>query len=128
MIKNFCIIGLIVLLSSCARDKPVYNVESEPIMTGTGITPTLDQARIAIRRAVIKKTWRIMETGPNSLEANINKGSKVARVTIDYTTKSYSIRYKSSSRLLYDGSRIHRRYNSWIKGLRKTINLNFLLL
>ena len=125
MIRNLLAACLIVLLSACAKITPIYNIELETIVTASGNAPTLDQARYTIRRAVIAKTWKVKDTGPNSIEANRYKGVKHAQVAIKFSPTEYSIHYKSSKQLLYDGFKIHRRYNSWVKGLRKKINLYF---
>ena len=128
MIRKIIVVCLVVLLSACAKEALVFNLENEPVITGSGDTPTIDQVRSAVRRAVVKKTWRIRELSPNSFEASYSKGKKIARVTIDFTTKEYNIRYKSSELLLYNGSTIHGRYNAWVRGLRKYINVNLALL
>ena len=44
-----------------------------------------------------------------------------AVVDIDYTPRTYSIRYKDSSSLDYDGSSIHKNYNGWIENLDRAI-------
>jgi hypothetical protein len=43
-------------------------------------------------------------------------------VDIPYSAKSYSITYKSSSNLNYDGTTIHSNYNGWVQNLHKAIN------
>ena len=45
----------------------------------------------------------------------------VAVVDIDYTDRTYSIRYKDSTNLDYNGTTIHRNYNGWIENLDKAI-------
>jgi hypothetical protein len=128
ILSAFIVIGLMLFVTSCNRERPILNIENEYIVTGSGKTPSLEQVRVAIRKAVVAKTWRIRDAGANQFEATFTKGTKVARVTIKYSTKQYSILYKSSNRLFYDGTNIHRRYNAWIKGLRIFINRNFALL
>jgi hypothetical protein len=45
----------------------------------------------------------------------------VAVVDIKYNTKTYSIIYKSSQNLDYDGKNIHSNYNGWIQRLNQAI-------
>jgi hypothetical protein len=40
---------------------------------------------------------------------------------IKYNTKSYSIEYKDSQGLKYDGTNIHKNYNSWVMNLDNRI-------
>lgn len=126
MARKILAVCLLVALAACGKIAPVYDVVHEPVVTGSGNAPTLEQVRVAIRQAAIEKTWRPQDNGDNQIIAHFNKGTKVARVKIDFTTKEYSITYVSSERLKYDGTNIHARYNSWILGLRKVINGNLL--
>ena len=45
----------------------------------------------------------------------------VAEVDIAYTTTTYSINYKDSRGLDYDGSNIHSNYNGWVQKLDRAI-------
>ena len=45
-----------------------------------------------------------------------------------YDTKSYSIKYKDSSNLNYDGKSIHKNYNGWVENLDKAIRSNLVAL
>ena len=47
----------------------------------------------------------------------------MAKVDITYTTESYSVVYKDSHELLYDGKEIHRNYNNWVLQLSDRIRL-----
>jgi hypothetical protein len=112
----------LILLSACAKTQPIYNVEKAEIYTGSGKEPSHKQVRKAIVQAIVVKTWRVGKVTDRYVEASLSKKNKIARITINYSTKSYSIKYKSSSLLLYNDGRIHRRYNAWIRGLRITID------
>ena len=45
-----------------------------------------------------------------------------------HTRKSYSIEYKASDNLRYDGQKIHSNYNGWIQNLDKAIKTEIGLL
>jgi len=47
----------------------------------------------------------------------------MAQVDIKYSTIAYSITYKDSSNLKYDGTKIHSNYNGWIQNLDKAIKI-----
>jgi hypothetical protein len=55
------------------------------------------------------------------VEGELRVRSHVAVVDINYSTTSYSISHKSSTNLLYDGTEIHKNYNSWIHNLQEEI-------
>jgi len=57
-----------------------------------------------------------------ALNAAYSLGLKhVAVVDVNYSVKSYSIQYKDSTELGYDGGNIHPNYNGWIQNLDKGI-------
>ena len=124
MWRSFGLVLVLCLLGACTKVQPIYNVEEAIIVTGSGKTPTTEEVRTAISRAVVAKTWKIDEIDDQRVEAHLVKGKKIARLTVIYSTKKYSIRYRNSVSLLYEAGRIHRRYNSWVRGLEITINRN----
>lgn len=114
----------VLLVAACSRTSPIYNVEDVPVVTGSGEQPSLEEVRSAIVKAVVTKTWQPETVDANRIDATLRKGRKEAVISIVYSQANYSIMYKDSTLLLYDDGAIHRRYNSWIKGLQKTINRN----
>jgi hypothetical protein len=128
MIRRLLILTLIIFLGACARIHPINNIESSPVITGSGKTPSADQVRVAIVYAAVGKSWTVKTIGPNRLEAHVNVRKHAATITIDYSPQSYSIKYKDSQNLRQKGSMIHRTYNRWIKGLVLRINQRLVLL
>lgn len=45
----------------------------------------------------------------------------MAQVDIPYNAKAYSIQYKNSANLKYDGVSIHSNYNGWVQNLDRAI-------
>ena len=45
----------------------------------------------------------------------------MALVRIDHDTKTFSITYKDSRNLGYDGTLIRRNYNRWVRNLKQSI-------
>ena len=123
--RRFVVLAsVLLLLGACTKTLPIYNVENAEIFTGSGKEPTREQVREAIAQAVVAKTWQLKEIDASHIEASLSKKNKIARVLIEFSTKKYSINYKFSSQLLYKDGSIHRRYNSWIRGLQIKINQN----
>lgn len=120
-VKTLLVLCTLVLLTGCPP-KPVLNIVSEPIITGSQKVPTLDQVQNVVRQALITKTWAIDDMRSDAIDAHLVNGGGIARITVSFTTKTYDIRYVSSEGLQYDGTRIFHRYNSWIEGLQITIN------
>jgi hypothetical protein len=109
-----------VMLGACTS-APIYSVPEQPISTNTK-NAQLKDVRMAIDRGATKMGWTVKEQGPNSFLAELDLRTHKAIVEITFNTQSYSIAYKDSSNLMYDGKSIHRNYNGWIHNLQKSIN------
>ncbi len=123
---RWSLIGAILVLMAVSiiscRMGPVLNVEGEPITLGTGEKVTLQQIEKAIRRAGASRGWVMAPQSLGHLVGTLNQRQHIAVVDVTFDTKSYSIRYKDSTNLKYDGTSIKRNYNNWIKFLTQSIN------
>lgn len=112
---------LLVLGASGCRSVPVYNVPSAAFVTPAGRSRALADVRDAIVRGGKRLGWSMEDVGPGHLVGTLRLRSHVAVVDVDYTLSSFSIRYRDSQNLLYDGQTIHRNYNNWIHNLERSI-------
>lgn len=112
------IAGSLLALGGC-RSAPVRNVSDAPI-TGSKSMLQVEQAIVDAGRGL---GWQMSPQGPGRIAASIALRTHRASVDITYTTKSYSIRYKDSDNLNYDGSSIHKNYNGWIENLERAISV-----
>jgi hypothetical protein len=112
--------ALVLLISACATQQPVYNVTDAPVAVSKA-NPTLDEVGKAIQRAGVALGWQMKETKPGHMLGTLYLRTHVAVVDINYSVKSYSIKYKDSTDLKFDGATIHRNYNGWIQNLDKGI-------
>lgn len=120
-VKNTLFLAILVFtlgLMGC-RTEPVYNVEDSPVNT-IGKTTTTNIKK-AIMSAGAGLGWRMKEVKPGHIVATIMKRGTTAAVDIPYSKKSYSIVYKTSEGLKYDGSTINKQYNKWITNLDNAI-------
>jgi predicted small lipoprotein YifL len=104
-------------LAACQHTAPLYNVESEKFEG----TASLQERAVQIRRAATGLGWAVDDVSPGVLQAQLNLREHTAIVLINYTPTTFSIRYKDSINLKYDGAQIHENYNGWIKRLERTI-------
>jgi hypothetical protein len=107
-----------IALGAC-RSAPIYNVSSDTIATPQDAS--MEQVASAIKRAGAGLGWQMIDTGPGEIEGRLHLRSHVAIVSITFDTKQFSIFYKDSTNLDYDGARIHRNYNGWIQNLEQAI-------
>ncbi|MCC6641523.1 MAG: hypothetical protein IT386_10215 [Deltaproteobacteria bacterium] len=119
--------GLLVTLAAVGcRTAPIQNVYASALAPPASMS---DAAMIdAFRRAGAETGWQIQPVAPGELEGHLTvRGRHFAVVTISYDRTQFSIVYKSSENLLYDGIHIHRNYNRWVlalaQNIRKTVDL-----
>jgi hypothetical protein len=120
-IKNLLFISLLVFtlgLMGC-RTEPIYNVQDSPVNTIGKTSST--SIKKAIMSAGAGLGWRMKEVKPGHIVASIMLRGTTATVDIPYNKKTYSIVYKSSNGLKYDGSKINKQYNKWIVNLDNAI-------
>ncbi len=126
-------LGAVVLLlasfsppaqAAFGREQPIYNVVDHSVVTSSGKTPSEEQVRKAIFQALTGRGWTVRESQPQHLVAVLDIRQHQAVVDINYSAKMFSITYKDSKVLRYDGTNIHRNYNSWIKNIEEDISAN----
>lgn len=112
--------ALVMLAAGCRVNAPVYNVAEAPVVASKA-NPSLDEIEKAIVRAGVALGWQMKPVKPGSMIGTLLLRTHVAVVDINYSAKSYSINYKDSTDLKYDGQTIHPAYNGWIQNLDKGI-------
>jgi len=110
-------------LAGC-RTAPVMDVVDAPVIEPAGGPKlTADQVKLAIQRAGATLGWQIKEVQPFLLEGTLHLRTHMAKVNIPYSAERYSIVYKDSQNLQYDGKNIHSNYNGWVQNLDKAIKV-----
>lgn len=116
------LVGLAFLLAGTAAlaagtPEPVANFRDLPVRT-QGDTPSAAQVRAAIVSAAGKRHWMLVDGEPGKLVATLLvRGKHKAVVDISYSQQSFSVVYRDSENLNYDGQQIHNAYNRWVKDL-----------
>lgn len=126
----FWSIGLVVLalgLGAC-RSAPVYNVDEATVVTSKGKGTTAADVRKAIIRAGQTLGWAMKDAGKGHIIGIIHLRTHRAEVDINYTPSTYSIHYKDSADLNYDGTNIHSNYNGWVQRLQQNIDVQLSML
>lgn len=116
------LIAAVVGLAAC-RTAPVYNIDDATIVSSTEQKLTPEQVKKAIIRAGASLGWIMKEEAPGHIVGTLHLRTHMAQVDINYDADSYSINYKNSSNLKYDGANIHSNYNGWIQNLQRNIEV-----
>ena len=120
------VIPIAVMLLVGCRGGGVYNVQGAPV-AGPKVVAMQD-VETAIRRAGASLGWQIVSRAPGRAEGILILRDHRAVVDITYDTKTYSIQYKDSRNLGYDGTTIHANYNGWVQNLDKAIRMQLSVL
>ena len=101
---------------------PVYDVNHAAVATTSGQPATPELVRAAILRGLAAKRWTVVSDQPGTLVATVTSREHTATIRIDYTAAEYSIHHQESTPgLKYDGTKIHKLYNNWVKMLNNAI-------
>ncbi len=96
-----------------------------PMQTLAGVPITHPDAEAgvgaAVDRALAARNWVVTERRPGETDATLIGSEFRADITVRYTASSYSVVYRDSEGLDYDGAKIHRHYNNWLNNLRISI-------
>lgn len=114
------VLSLVAVVGSGCRANPVYNVQDAAIVSGKTQASMGDISK-AIVRAGSSLGWNMKEAGNGHIVGTLNVRKHMAVVDIKYNPKTYSILYKDSQNLAYDGTTIHNNYNGWVQNLDRAI-------
>ena len=113
--SSLVLAGIVVALLGGCRSAAIHNVSAEPLVANKPVS--MDDVQKAIVRAGAGLGWQMKPVEPGLIVGTLNLRTHMAMVDIKYDTKTYSITYKDSSDLDYDGKSIHKNYNGWIQNL-----------
>ena len=123
-IRSAAILLTLALAATGCTMAPIMNVENAPVATASGKSLSKSEVRSAILRAGAGLGWLMKDEGPNTIVGTLHLRTHTAVVEIPYSTKDYSIRYRSSVDLDEADGQIHKNYNGWIQNLTRAINSN----
>jgi len=119
--KIVAIATLALLLGACRIAPTVYTVSDAPVVSNLS-SPAKEDVRKAILRAGGTLGWQVTDNGPDTMTGVLNLRTHSVTVDIPYSAKQYSILYKDSTNLNYDGTSIHKNYTGWVQNLQKGID------
>jgi hypothetical protein len=122
--KTAVMLSMLLAVPACAREAPIYNVESHPVPAMAQSLP-LETMQRTIMLAGMHRGWVFTPIAPGHLRGHLDHNHHVADIDVAFTPANYSIHYLGSENLLAtaDGQ-IHRNYNKWIELLERDIEHN----
>lgn len=133
LFKNFVqgvlLISVVMASTAYARAPvPIESHENISIADSVGKAVSAQQVRQAIIAGGTRKAWTFTDSGEGQLTGTlfVNNNKHMVVVTVDYSPKSYSIRYKDSTNMKYSMKYgiavIHPFYNRWVESLIAEVN------
>lgn len=110
--------SLLIILAGC-RANPIINIDDAPIDIAS--KHNSKDIKDAIKRAGAALGWKMKVKKAGHIVGTLYLRQHVAVVDVKYSKASYSITYKDSQNLNYDGTNIHKQYNNWITNLNRNI-------
>jgi len=123
-IRSAAILLAIALAATACTMAPIQNVENAPVATASGKSLSKNEVRAAILRAGSGLGWVMKDEGSDTIVGTLLLRTHTAVVEIPYSTRDYSIRYRSSVDLNEADGQIHKNYNGWVQNLTRAINAN----
>ena len=110
--------SLLIVLAGC-RATPVFNIDNAPVNV------TSKHSANDIKKVIISSGaalgWQMKAKKKGHIVGTLYLRKHVAVIDIKYSKKAYSITYKDSTNLGYDGTNIHKNYNGWVQNLNRQI-------
>ncbi|SFC42809.1 hypothetical protein [Pseudoalteromonas denitrificans] len=113
---------VLFVLTACSTTIPVRNYMDQtiPQYGNSEVSSTLVERSII--KGAISLGWQTKIIKSGLIEATLNIRTHQLVVLISHDEKNYSIEYKDSINLKYNGKKIHRQYVNWVNNLINAIN------
>jgi hypothetical protein len=109
----------VVLFAGC-KSAPMHQA-SGAIVPASGKSVSMEDIQKAMVRGGTRAGWSVIPEGPGRLSASYIAGNHNATVDIEYDTKAYTIKHRSSTLQRSEGGAVHRLYNTWVQNLDRSI-------
>lgn len=116
------VIALLAMVVVGCRSNPVYNISGAPVTTSKR-NYSIGDVRGAILQAGAALGWQMNPVRSGLIVGTLRVREHMASVEIPYDRHTYSVLYRDSNNLDYDGYNIHSNYNGWVQNLSREINV-----
>ena len=124
MISRRTLLVVLVILSTAllsCRKAPVRDIPENSIPISNEKTLTLEEVESAIIMGGSEAGWSMRKQQPGLIIGTLQVRTHQAEVDVRYTETTWSINYRGSSNLKYNGEKIHVNYNKWVSRLADSI-------
>lgn len=124
MFKLKIVISTIIVffLMGCQSTVPIKNFDNQTIAQYDDTLSSKKSVEKSIVRAAVSLGWKTKVISENEVSATLDIRTHQLVVLITHDDKSFSIEYKDSTNLKYNGKKIHRQYINWVTNLIRSIH------
>jgi hypothetical protein len=113
-------LAIAVMLVGCrTAPRAVYEVERVQVVASRALS--MDEVEKAIRAGGISAGWQMVTRGPGNMEGIYVLREHRAVVSVAFDTTAFSIKYKDSVNMRFDGTGVSVHYNNWVQSLERGI-------
>ena len=113
------ILAVLIALSAC-NTVPVEDMKQDFVTVPDGVT--IEKMEEAILTAGRFSDWHVTVVEPGQALARTTvRGKHSVSVDILFNTEGFTVKYRDSQNLKYDGETIHEMYNIWVRELTLVI-------
>jgi hypothetical protein len=111
-------ISLFALNAQAKNLEAIANFDNQPALTGSGQPASVQQIKQALTAGGAPRGWQVIQVAPGQFVATVNVRNKHT-VSVDVLAAPgvFSIKYKTSVNMNYDGGQINPHYNKWVQML-----------
>ena len=123
-IRTVAALGILLLAAACTQ--PIKKVEKSNYGWGPQKGVTLAQMQSTIEKTATGLGWQLSDVKTGNFTAKRSWDGDKHNMAVDvlYDAKNFSIRYKDSKAMSYNGRSIHHTYNDMVAILQDTIKTN----
>lgn len=112
----------IFFLASCATEQ-MHKVDKVDYGYYTKKGLTMEKVRATIERTAVRNGWQLSDQKEGSFVGKREWGGGKHNIVVDvlYDLRKFSINYRDSHQMRYDGSWIHNSYNRMVQKLEEDI-------
>ncbi len=125
--RRTILVVLLILSASLLSCRKAYvrDIPENTIPTTYDKSLTVEEIEAAIIMGGNEAGWNMRKQEPGLIVGVIQVRQHEAEVGIRYTATTWSITYRNSSNLKYNGEKIHVNYNKWVSRLADAIRKQF---
>lgn len=125
--RRTILVALLILTASMlsCRKAHVRDIPDNSIPSPYDKSLTVEEIEAAIIMGGNEAGWSMQKKEPGLIVGVIQVRQHEAQVNVRYSESSWSITYRDSSNLKYNGDKIHVNYNKWVSRLADAIRKQF---